>query len=187
VVEALPRFDVDADRTWYIVRTRPRWASRMAAWLGKAREHDGPGIPSFQPRDEIELVRPDGRRQVVRAPILRRLLFVGLYDPDDMRAVQSHIGYDRMMSRDGRFLTIASDELQRFADELNGHGEGAQKAAQPKFKQGQSISVSDGPLASHAGTIEAVDRRRAVYRVLVTIFGRETPVELDEGQLEAAE
>jgi len=54
---------------------------------------------------------------------------------------------------------------------------------QPKFKAkfsvGEAVKIKEGPFADFLGTVEAVDEERGKVRVLVSIFDRETPVELD--------
>jgi len=54
---------------------------------------------------------------------------------------------------------------------------------QPKYKvrfsPGEAVKITEGPFADFLGTIEAIDEERGKVRVLVSIFGRETPVELD--------
>ncbi len=54
---------------------------------------------------------------------------------------------------------------------------------QPKFKAkfsvGEAVKITEGPFADFLGTIEAIDEERGKVRVLVSIFDRETPVELD--------
>lgn len=54
---------------------------------------------------------------------------------------------------------------------------------QPKFKAkfsvGEAVKITDGPFADFLGTIEAIDEEKGKVRVLVSIFDRETPVELD--------
>src|SRR3989344_4704464 len=53
----------------------------------------------------------------------------------------------------------------------------------PKFKtsfaQGEAVKITDGPFSEFLGTISEIDNGRGKFKVLVSIFGRETPVELD--------
>lgn len=52
------------------------------------------------------------------------------------------------------------------------------------YKVGDSVKVCDGPLTSFMGTVEALDVDKNKVRVVVSMFGRETPVELELDQVE---
>lgn len=57
------------------------------------------------------------------------------------------------------------------------------KKEEPKFKinfqVGEQVIISDGPFKTYEGLIDSIDEKKGKLKVLVTIFGRETPVELD--------
>ncbi len=59
--------------------------------------------------------------------------------------------------------------------------------AEPKFKinftDGDNVMVLDGPFANYEGVINSIDEEKGKVKVLITIFGRETPVELDFTQI----
>ena len=48
-----------------------------------------------------------------------------------------------------------------------------------KFSKGEAVKIVDGPFADFLGTIDHIDEEKGMVKVLVSIFGRETPVELD--------
>jgi transcription termination/antitermination protein NusG len=48
-----------------------------------------------------------------------------------------------------------------------------------QFSVGEAVKITDGPFSEFLGTIESIDEARGKVKVLVSIFGRETPVELD--------
>jgi transcription termination/antitermination protein NusG len=48
-----------------------------------------------------------------------------------------------------------------------------------KFSVGEPVKITDGPFAEFLGTVDSIDEAQGKVRVLVSIFGRETPVELD--------
>ncbi len=52
------------------------------------------------------------------------------------------------------------------------------------FEKGETVRITDGPFTNFSGKIDEVNSERNTLRVLVTIFGRATPVELEFGQVE---
>lgn len=64
--------------------------------------------------------------------------------------------------------------------------EGGAKRPRPRkqFEEGDAVKVTDGPFADFNGTVDEVKPDKGKLRVLISIFGRNTPVELDFGQVE---
>ncbi len=48
-----------------------------------------------------------------------------------------------------------------------------------KFSVGEAVKITDGPFAGFLGTVDNIDKEKGKLRVMVSVFGRETPVELD--------
>ena len=78
--------------------------------------------------------------------------------------------------------TIPEEEVRKISKQME---EGAVRP-KPKvlFEKGESIRVIDGPFTNFNGIVEEVKPDKGKLRVLVSIFGRATPVELDFGQVE---
>ena len=57
--------------------------------------------------------------------------------------------------------------------------QGAQPTYKTTFSENDTVKIIDGPFAEFIGKVESVDKERGKIKVLVSIFGRETPVELD--------
>ena len=83
-----------------------------------------------------------------------------------------------------RPLPISQREVDAIMTQVAGSG--AEKKPKPRveFEVGQQVRVNEGPFADFNGLVDAVDYERNKLRVSVQIFGRETPVELDFGQVE---
>jgi len=77
---------------------------------------------------------------------------------------------------------LSDDEVMRIKDQMVG---GAEKP-RPKFSYnvGESVRVIDGPFANFSGVLEEVNMDRGKVKVMVSIFGRATPVELEFSQIE---
>lgn len=79
-------------------------------------------------------------------------------------------------------MPLRDAEVERLTQQMT---EGT-VTAKPKFEfeEGETVRVIDGPFSGFNGTIEEVKEEKQKLRVLVSIFGRSTPVELDFGQVE---
>jgi transcriptional antiterminator NusG len=61
------------------------------------------------------------------------------------------------------------------------------KTVEVSYQVGDTVTITDGPLEGFAGTVEELDIEKGSVRVTVSMFGRETPVELELDQVEPAE
>ncbi|AWN43149.1 hypothetical protein [Methylobacterium durans] len=191
------RFEVDQDRDWIVVRAEQNRAARCAQMLREA------GLPVFEARQEERLVAENGKARVAQVPLLRRLLFVGIAEgegPADLAAVQhvesvwalgegSWIWTPREWLASARPIRIGPLAMQKFADHITGHCRNDKLVPdliKALFSEGETIRISAGPFAACTGVIERIDAARGRYTVVADIFGRATPVELAEDQLEAA-
>jgi len=79
---------------------------------------------------------------------------------------------------------VSEDEVLRITEQIK---EGKLK---PKvtvdFEKGESVRVKEGPFANFAGTVDDVNPEKGRLKVLVSIFGRSTPIDLEFGQVEKA-
>ena len=66
------------------------------------------------------------------------------------------------------------------------HSEETQEKPKPKyhFEKGEKVRIIDGPFANFEGDVDEIHEERSTIKVLVTVFGRSTPVELDFIQVE---
>ena len=74
-------------------------------------------------------------------------------------------------------VPLTQEEVERIISQVSV----AAEKPKPKFQfqRGDSVRIIDGPFSNFQGTVEEVNNDRATVKVMVTIFGRSTPVELD--------
>ena len=79
-------------------------------------------------------------------------------------------------------VPLRDDEVERIVHQVTV----AAEEPKPKleFRTGESVRIADGPFANFTGQVEEVNEDRATLKVMVTIFGRATPVELGFLQVE---
>jgi transcription termination/antitermination protein NusG len=88
----------------------------------------------------------------------------------------------QQFARSDEIPSVSDAEVMRLTSQIS---EGTLKP-KPKvlFEQGDQVRVTDGPFSNFNGTVEEVNPDKGRLRVLVSIFGRATPVELDFMQVE---
>ncbi len=87
------------------------------------------------------------------------------------------------LGSDNKATPISDDEAMRMMHQVK---DSVARPGRPTitFEIGEVVKVSDGPFASFSGKVEEVDEERTRLKVAVSIFGRETPVELEFTQVE---
>ena len=79
---------------------------------------------------------------------------------------------------------LADNEVERLLGEME-RGEEKQPQVAISMKKGDSVKIKEGPLESFEGEVDEVIPAKGMVRVIVTIFGRATPVELEYWQVES--
>ena len=163
---------------WYVVHTYSGQESRVAEQLKQRIESLGLREYIFEiliPTQEKIEIR-SGEKQKVKEKIFPGYMLVRMIVSDESwLAVRTTAGITG-------FVGVGSQPTPLDEKEV----EAIQKFMQlkaPKFKtkfsEGEAVKIIDGPFADFLGTVEEIDEAKGKIKVLVSIFGRETPVELD--------
>jgi transcription termination/antitermination protein NusG len=179
----------DRPGNWFVVHT-------YAGYENKVKQNLASRVRSMNVEDRIyEVVIPmedviefkGGRKVVVQKKVFPGYLLVRQeLDDDSWYVVRNTPGVTGFVGSGAKPTPLSRREVE---DILGvGKVEGvdvAQKKARPRleFEIGEQVRVVAGPFADFNGAISEIDVDRSKLKVLVNIFGRETPVELEFGQV----
>ncbi|MCV0404097.1 MAG: transcription termination/antitermination protein NusG [Chloroflexi bacterium] len=176
----------EADRTrkqWYVIHTYSGYENKVKTNLEHRIESMGVEDQIFQvlvPMEEEIEIR-NGQRQTVNRKVFPGYVLVEMAMSDESwYVVRNTPGVTSFVGSGNRPLPLDETEVKKILKQMG--------VETPKFKvqysKGQSVRVKDGPFAEFIGTVDEVNPERNKVKVLVSIFGRETPVELDFLQIE---
>ncbi len=175
------------EKGWYVIRTHVGYEQNAKAALLREiqrSEQDKAFGQILVPTEKIsEVVR--GKKR-----INERCLFPG-YILAQLALDKEALGLVRSVPKIVGFVgendpptKLSESEIQKLLNRI----EAGMNEPRPKFSFsiGEQIKVVDGPLRDFTGIVESLKPERSRARVTVSVFGRQTPVELDFHQLEAA-
>lgn len=117
-----------------------------------------------------------GKKETVQEKIFPGYVLIKMVlDDESWLLVRTTQGVTAFIGAGNKPTPISESEVQAIQKFMKLE-EPLYKAA---FTAGEAIKITDGPFADFLGTIDAIDEARGKLKVLVSIFGRETPVELD--------
>ena len=174
---------------WYVIHTYSGYEKKVKANLEHRIESMGMDDKIFQvlvpEEDEVEI--RGGQRVTVQKKVYPGYVLVEMIlDPDSWFVVRntpgvtSFVGGANIPGVRNEPIPLDETEVKQILRQMG--------VEAPKFRvaftKGQSVRVTDGPFAEFIGTVDEVNPERNKVKVLVSIFGRETPVELDFLQVE---
>ncbi len=187
--EDRPREPSPYDRPgeWFVVHT-------YAGYENKVKSNLGSRVRSMNMEERIfETVIPmedviefkAGRKTIVPKKIFPGYLLVRMYlDDDSWRVVRDTPGVTGFVGGGAKPTPLSRKDVETFLGVKDEAG-GVEKKARPRleFDVGEQVRVVAGPFADFNGAISEINVDQSKLKVLVNIFGRETPVELEFGQV----
>lgn len=135
-------------------------------------------IPEILVPDEDIIEMKNGKKKVKKKAFYPGYILVNLVvDKDTQHFVQNFPGIINYLSIKQKPLEVQQREIDRIKKQISDKEE-REKVAVP-FKVGDTIKVIDGPFNDFSGFVEELNMEKNKVKVMVSIFGRPTPVELD--------
>lgn len=164
---------------WYVVHTYSGHENRVAQTLKQRVESEKLGDKILEvlvpTQDKIEI--RSGKKETVKEKIFPGYILVKMIlDDASWLAVRTTQGVTSFVGMGNKPTPIPEHEVHSIVTFMT---QGAAPTYKQIFNEGDTVKIVDGPFSEFIGKIESVDKDRGKVRVLVSIFGRETPVELD--------
>ncbi|MBE0479626.1 MAG: transcription termination/antitermination protein NusG [Dehalococcoidia bacterium] len=176
------------DKKWYVVHTYSGYEDRVKQNLAHRIESMDVQDKIFQvvvpTEDEIE-IRDGQRRTVARKIFPGYILVEMIMDEESWHVVRNTPGVTGIVSTQddkGKIEPVPLEELE--VKSILKQMEAETPRIKVGFSRGQSVRITDGPFIDFIGVVDDINEEKGKVRVLVSFFGRETPVELDFLQVE---
>ncbi|MDQ0233001.1 transcription termination/antitermination protein NusG [Metabacillus malikii] len=173
------------EKNWYVVHTYSGYENKVKANLEKRVESMGMEDKIFRvvvPEEE-ETDYKDGKKKVVKKKVFPGYVLVEIVMTDDswyvVRNTPGVTGFVGSAGHGSKPTPLLPDEVS-FILKRMGMDE---RRVEVDFELNETVKVIEGPFANFTGSIEEIDEDKSKLKVLVNMFGRETPVELDFDQV----
>ena len=173
----------DNGASWYVIHTYSGYEERVKKNLEQRIRFMDSGSEVLQvvipTEDEIEV--KNGQRRTVTKKILPGYVLVQMKMTDQSwGVVRNTPGVTGFVGSGSKPTPLQEDEVGKILKQM--------EAEAPKvkvgFRRGQSVRVTDGPFIDFVGLVDEINTEKGKVKVLLSLFGQETPVELDFLQVE---
>ena len=167
---------------WYVVHTYSGYENKVASDLATMVESRGMQdliqditIPMETVSETKDGVTKEYERKIFPGYVLIKMIVTD----DSWYVVRNIRGCTGFVGPGSKPVPLTDAEVYRMGVE--------QKVVKVSYAVGDSVRIIDGPLEDFVGVVEELDTDKNYVRVVVSMFGRETPVELELSQAEALE
>ena len=172
-----------SEAKWYIIHTMSGHEEKVKELLERRIKSFGLQDKIFRiiiPKEEIIKIQ-HGRKKVSYKRIFPGYIFIEMIlDNDTWRVVRGTQGVTGFVGPGGRPVPISETEFENIRPIL----EGKMPTKKVEFKSGDQVKIISGPFKDSFGIVEEVDLEKGKAKVLINLFGRDTPVEIDFAHLE---
>lgn len=168
------------DAKWYVVHTYSGYENKVASNLEKTVENRQMQdlIQEIRvPTEQVTEITEDGRRKEVERKIFPGYVIVKMIMTDESwYAVRNIRGCTGFVGPSSKPIPLTDSEVARLGID--------KREFEVSYQVGDSVNIIDGPLEGFVGVVEEMDPEKNRVRVTVSMFGRDTPVELELDQAE---
>ena len=164
---------------WYVIHTYSGYENKVATNLETSVENRKlqDWIHEVRVPTETVVEMKDNQKKEVERKIFPGYVLVKMVMTDDSWfVVRNTRGCTGFVGPNGKPVPLTEDEIARLGVE--------KRETVINYAVGDMVRIIDGPLENFTGKVEEIDAEKGKVRVTVSMFGRETPVELEPDQAE---
>lgn len=178
----MPKQKLPQQRNWYVIHTYSGYEDAVAKNLKQRVESLGMEDKIFNvlvPKEKKVKIK-DGKKKVVEEKIYPGYVLVEMVVSDDswyvVRNTPNVTGFVGVSTTP---VPVSTEEIEALKKRMG------VEVSQYKIevRAGDMVKITDGPFKDYDGKVDEVDEQRGKVKVLVNMFGRDTPVELDSLQI----
>ena len=173
--------DISTEPCWYVVHTYSGYENKVKANLEKIVENRGLQHLIYDVRVPVETtVEKNGdEEKIIEEKIMPGYVLIKMTMTDESWHVVRNIrGVTGFLGEGNKAIPLSEEDVAKLGVE--------KREVVVSYAEGDTVRIIDGALETFLGTVEEIDLDRSKVRVVVSMFGRETPVELELDQVEPA-
>ncbi|MBE6935490.1 MAG: transcription termination/antitermination protein NusG [Ruminococcaceae bacterium] len=167
---------------WYVVHTYSGYENKVAATIEKTIEnrklHDLIFAVNI-PTETVLEVRETSQKEVERKIFPGYVLVKMIMTDDSWHVVRNTRGVTGFVGPGSKPVALTDEEVAALGIDKR------EPKVSLSYKVGDQVRVTEGPITNFTGTVDEIDENENRVRVIVSMFGRETPVELELHQVTA--
>lgn len=171
-------------RKWYVVHTYSGYENKVKTNIEHLKETQGLEENIYDiliPTEEVTELKEGGRRVTSEKKVLPGYVLIRAnMDARTQVAIRNTPGVTGFVGSEGQPEPLTREEFNKLTKRVSPE---RPKKTTTDLTEGQVVKVVSGPLADFDGTVSEVNAEAGKVKVLVSIFGRETPVELGFDQV----
>lgn len=172
-----------SEARWYVVHTYSGYENKVASTLMTTVENRGlqEMIQDVKvPTEIVTEIKDDGSSKEVERKLFPGYVFVKMVYTDETWYIVRNIrGCTGFVGPSSKPVPLSESEVYRMGVET--------RVVEVSYKVGDQVRIIDGPLEDFVGIVDELEVDKNYVRVTISMFGRETPVELELNQAELIE
>lgn len=172
----------DNEARWYVVHTYSGYENKVASNLETTVENRNLGhlIQEIRvPTEKVTEIKDNKSREVERKVFPGYVIVKMIMNDDSWYIVRNIRGCTGFVGPSSKPVPLTDEEVERLGVEI--------KNVEVDYNVGDSVRIIDGPFYDSVGIVDELNKEKNSVRVIIHMFGRETPVELELHQVEPVE